>query len=73
MSEFLTPEEVADLTGAKMPSIQAEVLRDMGLNVWPNRQNKVKVSREALIRCQIGMRETVQREPVVRLVVGKGR
>ena len=47
MSEFLTPEEVADLTGAKMPSIQSKVLRDMGLNVWPNRQNKVKVSREA--------------------------
>lgn len=68
MSEFLTPEEVADLTGAKMPSIQSKVLRDMGLNVWPNRQNKVKVSREALIRCQLGQREQVKREPAVRLM-----
>lgn len=65
---FLTQAELIALTGAQRASLQAEVLRAMGLNVWPNRAGKIMLAREALVRCQLGSEERVEPEPKVRMV-----
>lgn len=66
---FLTETEVAALTGATQPATQERILREWGLTVYRSRTNKVMVSREAVIRWQLGERPaaTHKREPVLRL------
>lgn len=65
---FLTESELADLTGATQPAAQERILREWGLTVYRSRANKVMVSREAVIRWQLGERSVrAGREPVVRM------
>lgn len=53
---FLTDEELRELTGLEQPAAQERLLRSWGLSVYRNRANKVKLSREALARWQLGER-----------------
>lgn len=65
---FLSDAEVSDLTGATQPAAQERILREWGLTVYRSRANKVMVSREAVVRWQLGERpEKARREPVLRL------
>lgn len=65
---FLTEQEVADLTGATQPAAQERILWGWGLTVHRSRANRVMVSREALVRWQLGERpEGSKREPRLRL------
>lgn len=67
---FLSAQEVADLTGATQPATQERILREWGLTVYRSRANKVVVSREAVVRWQLGKKpDKARREPVLRLGV----
>lgn len=67
---FLSAQEVADLTGATQPATQERILREWGLTVYRSRANKVVVSREAVVRWQLGEKpDKARREPVLRLGV----
>lgn len=45
---FLTPEEVADLTGYKLPAKQCEQLRRQGIAFYTDRAGRPKVTRAVL-------------------------
>lgn len=66
---FLSPEELADLTSLEQPAAQERLLRSWGLTVFRNRANRVMLSREALVRWQLGERpERTQQAPRVKLL-----
>lgn len=64
---FLTDAELAELTGLRQPAAQARTLREWGLTVYLSKANRVMVSREALVRWQLGERSQVAREPVLKM------
>ena len=67
---FLTDEEVARLTGSQQAATQERILVDeMGLRAFRNRAGRVMVTREALIRWQLGEKPATKekREPTLRL------
>jgi len=67
-AEFLTPAEVALLTGLEQPAAQERLLRAWGLTVFRNRANRIMLSREALVRWQLGERpEKARKQPQVKL------
>jgi len=53
---FLTPEEIAFLTGRKKRDLQVEALRKMGIPFWVNAVNAPIVARAAIE----GRREKVE-------------
>lgn len=66
---FLEPDEIKDLTGLEQPAAQERVLRAWGLTVFRNRANRIMLSREALVRWQLGERpERADRAPQVKLL-----
>lgn len=68
---FLTDSELRELTGAIQPATQERILREWGLTVFRSRTNRVMVSREAVVRWQLGERtDKVKREPVLRMRAG---
>ena len=68
---FLTAAEIVSLTGATQPAAQERIIiQDLGLYAHRNRNNEVKLAREALIRKQLGvsLQNTAAAEP--ELVLG---
>lgn len=64
----LTEAEVIEATGCTQPAAQERWFRKRGLNVSRNNGNKVKVSREAYVRWQLGEKlAKAPREPMLRL------
>lgn len=67
-SNFLDEAEIVELTGLEQPAAQERLLRAWGLIVFRNKANKVKLSREALVRLQLGERpERARKDPQVKL------
>lgn len=68
-SMFLTEAELVAYTGGlTQPAAQARYLRELGFDVTPNRDNKIQLAREAVVRRQLGIKITeAANEPVLRL------
>lgn len=67
---FLTEAEIVSLTGATQPAAQERIIiQDLGLYAYRNRNNEVKLAREALIRKQLGAsaQNTAAAEPELML------
>lgn len=63
---FLSDDEIAEFTGLDQASAQARYLRGMGFNIKPNRDNKIRLAREAMVRHQIGIQMAeAANEPVL--------
>ncbi len=55
-SSILEPSEIETITGLDQPAAQERLLRKLGLAVFRNKANKVILTREALVRWQLGER-----------------
>lgn len=65
---FCTAAEIEHLTGSPQPAAQERILREWGLTVTRNRLNRVILTRDALVRWQLGERpEKAKKEPVLRI------
>ena len=64
---FMTEEEIREATGLTCPAAQERLLRSWGLNVFRNRANKLKLSREAYTRWQLGEKAKNEPEPRLKL------
>lgn len=53
-SLFLSAAELVAYTGLDQPAAQERLLREWGFTVYRNRDNKVMLAREAVVRRQIG-------------------
>lgn len=52
---FLSHAELVALTGATQPAAQERIItREIGLMAYRNRNNEVRLAREALVRLQLG-------------------
>ena len=52
---FLSEAEIVSLTGATQPAAQERIIiQELGLYAYRNRNNEVKLAREAQIRKQLG-------------------
>lgn len=62
-STFLTPEEIAELTGRKIASLQIEWLRKNGFRFWENAAHKPVVPRSAIDGLKEVTRQNVDWQP----------
>lgn len=64
----LSEAEVIEATGCTQPAAQERWFTTRGLNVHRSRDNKVRVSREAYVRWQLGEKPVrAGRDPVMRM------
>lgn len=65
---YLSEDELIEATGCTQPAAQERWFTKRGLNVHRSRTNKLRVSREAYVRWQLGEKlAKAPREPMLRL------
>lgn len=68
-SSILEASEIEAITGLDQPAAQERLLRKLGLAVFRNKANKVILTREALVRWQLGERpERKAKSPRVKML-----